>query len=152
MKFYNCNGEPKTVKGFQKHTRIEIIKSIYGKFLSIPEAIDEDFDFKDFIRNESIEEYNGKWKLYFIKRDISTDLMGLPDIRTGALHFEKGVVYELSDDKFIFNLMNFTKHNCYEMTDIFDINKKNYQLTIGAGATGGYHAQILMSSIFKDVK
>lgn len=76
--------------------------------------------------------------------------MGLSDIRTGSLSFDEGTVYELSDDKFIFNLMPFPKHDCFEMTDIFDIKSKQYCLTVGAGDSGGYHAQIFMSSIFQD--
>lgn len=57
--------------------------------------------------------YSGKWKLYFIKRDFSTDLLGLNDIGTGKATFDEGIVYELSDDRFIFNLMNFEKHSCF---------------------------------------
>lgn len=150
LKFFNCDGNPKVVKGFQPKTKLRIIKSVFGKFLSVPEAMNEKFDFIEFIRNESINEYHGKWRLYFIKRDYSTDLMGLSDIRTGSLSFDEGTVYELSDDKFIFNLMPFPKHDCFEMTDIFDIKSKQYCLTVGAGDSGGYHAQIFMSSIFQD--
>jgi len=34
------------------------------------------------------------------------------------------------------------------MTNLFDILKKNYKLIEGGGESGGYHAQIFMSSIF----
>lgn len=60
------------------------------------------------------------------------------------IEFDEGVVYELSDDKFIFNLMNFKKHDCFEMTNIFSILDKKYTVIDGVGETGGYHAQILM--------
>lgn len=76
--------------------------------------------------------------------------MGMKDIRTGKLEFEEGVVYELSDDKFIYNLMNFEKHACYEMTNLFDILKKDYKLVKGVGSDGGYHAQILMTNLFTE--
>ena len=51
--------------------------------------------------------------------------MGLPDIGTGKIVFDEGVVYEMSDDKFIFDLMNFPKHACFQMTNIFDILNKH---------------------------
>ena len=150
LKFFQCDGNPKIVKGFQPKTKTRIIKSIFGKFLSVPEAINEAFDFTDCIKDETIEEYRGEWRIYFIKRDYSTDLMGLADIQTGMLSFNEGIVYELSDEKFIFDLMNFPKHDGYKMTDIFDIYNSNYQLVTGVGEYGGYHAQILMNNLFKD--
>ena len=116
------------IKEFQQRTKYQIIKAIYAKFLSLPETQSEEFDFLDFVRNADATGYNGKWHLYFVKRDLSSDLMGLADIGTGKTEFNEGVVYELSDDKFIFNLLNFPKHDCFEMTDIFDILKKNYTL------------------------
>lgn len=148
LKFFNSDGDPKTVKGFQQHTKYQIIKAIYAKFLSIPEAESEIFDFIDFVRDRNSNVYNGSWNVYFVKRNLSCDLLGMKDIRTGKMIFDEGVVYELSDDKFIFNLMNFPKHSCFEMTNLFDILKKNYQLVEGVGKNGGYHAQIFMSSIF----
>ena len=75
--------------------------------------------------------------------------MGMMDIGTGKLEYEEGVVYELSDEKFIYNLMNFEKHSCFEMTNIFDILNRNYQLVEGVGSDGGYHGQILMSRLFE---
>ena len=95
--------------------------------------------------------YNGTWSVYFVKRNFSSDLMGMKDIRTGKITFDEGVVYEMSDDKFIFNLMNFPKHSCFEMTNLFDILKKNYKLIEGVGENGGYHAQVFMSSLFSQM-
>ena len=103
-----------------------------------------------FVRNENTTTYNGIWKLYFVKRDFSTDLLGMKDIGTGKLIFDEGVVYEMSDDKFIFNLMNFEKHSCFNMTNVFDILQKNYTITEGVGENGGYHAQILMGRLFSE--
>lgn len=150
LRFFNINGDCKSFKGFQKKTKIEVIKSIYGKFLSVPEARDEVFDFVDFLNDESSLEYNGAWKLYFVKRDLSSDIMGLKDLRTGKLEYDEGVVYELSDEKFIFNLMNFEKHECYMMTNIFEILNSHYRIVEGVGKSGGYHAQIMISSLLSE--
>ena len=147
LRFFNAYGAPNTIKGFQKKTRIQIVKSIYGKFLSVPEAVDEEFDFLGFIRDESIEEYHGIWRLYFVQRDFSSDLMGFADIRTGRMEFDEGVVYELSDERFIYDLMNFEKHSCFPMNNIFDILKNNYTLIKRTGENGGYHAQLLMGDL-----
>ena len=68
LKFFNADGEPKTIRGFQKNTKIQIIKSIFGKFLSVPEAADEQFDFIPFLRNKDLDKYEGKWHLYQRKR------------------------------------------------------------------------------------
>lgn len=125
LRFFDLDGNPKAIKGFQRQTKYQIIKAIYAKFISLPETQDEEFDFLDFIRNEDETSYNGTWKLYFVKRDKRSDLMGLPDIGTGKIVFDEGVVYEMSDDKFIFDLMNFPKHACFQMTNIFDILKEN---------------------------
>lgn len=151
LKFYNLDGDCKRFKGYQQKTRIEVIKSIYGKFLSVPETAGEKFDFIDFLRNRESESYSGIWKLYMVKRDFSTDLLGLKSLETGKVEFDEGVVYELSDDKFIFNLMNFTKHDCFEMTDIFEILNQTYNIVQGVGENGGYHASILMTSLFSQM-
>lgn len=151
LKFFSLDGEAKAIKGFSKNTKLHVIKSIFGKFISIPEAKNEEFDFLDFLKDESATDYYGKWTSYFVKRDFSSDLIGMRDIGTGKLEFEEGVVYELSDDKFIYNLMNFEKHSCYEMTNLFDILKKDYILVKGVGSSGGYHAQILMSRLFSEM-
>ena len=150
LKFFRVNGNADKTKGFSIDTKYKIIKSIYAKFLSIPETLNESFDFIDFVRNEKQCEYNGKWRLYFVKRDYSTDIMGFKDIQTGKAIFDEGVVYELSDERFIFNLMNFKKLSCYEMTDIFDILKRNYTIIDGVGKMGGYHASILFTNLFHE--
>lgn len=150
LKFFNCDGNPKTIKGFQLLTKYQIIKAIYAKFLSVPEAVDEKFDFIDFIKDDKSTNYTGTWQLYFVKRDFSSDLLGLKDIGTGKAEFKEGVVYEMSDDKFIFNLMNFPKHSCFDMTNIFDILNKNYTVVEGVGKDGGYHAQIMMSRLLSE--
>lgn len=150
LRFFNSDGDPKAIKGFQYLTKIQIIKAIYAKFLSIPEASNEVFDFIGFLRDPSETVYVGKWRLYFVKRDLSSDLLGLKDIGTGKASFKEGVVYELSDDKFIFNLMNFEKHACFQMTNIFDILKKTYKLIEGVGENGGYHASILAPRLLSD--
>lgn len=151
LKFYEVDGNPKQVKGFQQKTKIQITKAIYAKFLSIPEAQDEKFDFLDFIRDPDMLEYQGKWRLYFVKRDLSTDLLGYPDIDTGKIDWNldgKNIVYELSDDKFIFNLLNFEKHDEFVMNSIWDILGQ-YELVEGFhDATGGYHGQLFMKKSF----
>lgn len=43
------------------------------------------------------------------------------------------------------------KHSCFEMTNLFDILKKNYKLVEGVGESGGYHAQVFMSSLFSQM-
>jgi hypothetical protein len=150
LKFFSLDGEAPKIKGFKDSTKIQIVKSIFGKFLSVPETGNEEFDFLDFLKAESLTKYSGKWKLYFIRRDFSCDLLGLKDIGTGKADFDEGVVYELSDDKFIFNLMNFERHSCFPMTNVFDILKRNYVLVKGAGNNGGYHAQILMARLLQN--
>jgi len=147
LRFFNANGDPKVIKGFQTKTKQQIIKAIFAKFLSLPETANEDFDFIDFIKGEETTTYNGIWQLFFVRRNLSSDFLGLQDIDTGKAEFDEGVVYELSDNKFIFNLMNFPKHPCYTMTNIFDILHKSYNLVEGVGKNGGYHAQIMMGRI-----
>ena len=151
LKFYNSDGDPKIVKGFQRSTKLQIIKAIFAKFLSVPETSEEKFDFLDFIKDQSMSDYNGQWHLYFVRRDFRSDLMGLTDIGTGKEEYDEGIVYEMSDDKFIFNLLSFKKHDCYEMNNIFDILKKDYKLVIGTGDQGGYHAEILMGRLFSQM-
>lgn len=150
LKFFSLDGEAKKIKGFSESTKLQIIKSIFGKFLSVPETENEEFDFLQFLKDESATEYSGKWRLYFVKRDYSSDFLGMKDIGTGKITFDEGVVYELSDDKFIYNLMNFEKHSCFSMTNFFDILNRNYVIVKGVGNDGGYHAQILMTRLFQD--
>ena len=151
MKFFNADGQPKEIKGFQRSTRIQIIKSIFGKFLSVPEAASEQFDFIPFLKDKTLEEYNGKWHLYFVKRDFSSDLLGFAEIETGKDEYDNGVVYELTDDKFIFDLMNFEKHECFEMNNIFDILDKDYKLITGVGKDGGYHGGMVIGRMLKEL-
>lgn len=150
LRFFTANGDPKVIKGFQAKTKYQVIKAIYAKFLSLPETVNEEFDFIDFIKDEEATTYNGLWRLFFVKRNLSSDILGLQDIDTGKIEFDEGVVYELSDDKFIFNLMNFPKHTCFTMTNIFDILSKKYKLVVGVGENGGYHAQMLLSRLAQE--
>lgn len=149
LKFFNADGNPKVIKGFQRETRLAIIKAIFGKFLSVPEAANERFDFIDFILDKSLDSYHGNWHLYFVHRDYSSDILGLADIGTGKAEYDEGIVYELSDEKFIFNLMNFEKHSCFTMNDAFDILDNQFKLVTGVGKDGGYHASILMSRLLQ---
>lgn len=152
LRFFDVDGKSNKTKGFQRQTKYQIIKAIYAKFLSVPEAENEKFDFLDFIRDEKLEQYDGKWRLYLVKRDYTCDLFGMKSIDTGKETFDEGVVYEFSDDKFIFNLMNFEKHDCFPMTNIFEILNKNYTIVEGVGETGGYHAQMLMTKLFSQMR
>ena len=148
LKFYKNNGESDVIRGFAKTTKLKIIKAIYGKFISIPEANKEAFDFLNFVLNSCEEEYSGVWKLYFVRRDESTDLFGLQHIDTGKIQYnDKKVVYELSDDRFIYNLMNFEKHKEFKMTNIFEILNKKYKIYNGVGDLGGYHGMILLNKL-----
>lgn len=152
QKFFSVDGDPQKIKGFQTQTKINIIKAIYAKFLSLPEALDINFDFLDFIRDREISEYNGEWHLYFIRRDSSTDMIGLQDIQTGKMNWDNNknkIVLEMPDDKFIYNLCNFEKPAEFEMNDIFDILKGNYRLIIGAHDNkGSFHQEFVMKRIF----
>lgn len=137
-KFYDNDGNPNKIKGFSKATKLKIIKAIYGKFLSVPEAYNEDFDFKDFILDENCEDYSGDWKLFFVKRKTI-----ISDMQTAKLDYKEGVVYHLSDDKFIFDSINFDKPKEYIMNNIFDILDKNYRLIVGPGKNGGFYGEAL---------
>ena len=72
LKFFSLDGEAKAIKGFSQNTKLQIIKSIFGKFVSIPEAKNEEFDFLDFLKDELATEYSGRWKIYFVKRLTKT--------------------------------------------------------------------------------
>lgn len=150
LRFFNYDGDPKVIKGFQTKTKYQIIKAIFAKFLSLPETADEVFDFVDFIKDEKQTTYNGAWQVFFVKRNFNSDILGMKDIDTGNAEFKEGVVYELSDNKFIFNLMNFPKHSCFPMTNIFDILSKEYKLVVGVGENGGYHAQMVLSRLARE--
>ncbi len=114
----------------------------------MPEARNEEFDFVPFVKEKDIAEYSGDWRLYFVRRNATSDLLGLADMETGTAHFEQGIVYELTDDRFIFDLLNFEKHDSFEMNNIFDIISPNFRLITGTGESGGYHAQMIMSRLF----
>lgn len=146
-KFYDNDGDPNKIKGFSKATKLRIIKAIFGKFLSVPEAKVEDFDFRDFILDERNEEYKGEWKLFFVKRDTITS-----DMQTAKLNYDEGVVYHLSDDKFIFDLLNFEKPNEYVMNNIFDILEKNSKLQVGPGENGGFYAEAFTTNLFRNLQ
>lgn len=146
-KFFDRNGNPLKIKGFQYQTKLNIIKSIFGKFLSHPDAAKEKFDFISFVRNEKEDEYHGEWKLFFIRRDHTTDIMGLRPLDTGSLIDSEKSVYEMSDEKFFFYLINHDP--IYKMTNIFDILNKNYEITYGVDDTGGYRGAILINKLFK---
>ena len=49
------------------------------------------------------------------------------------------------------NLMNFQKHECFKMTNIFDILNKNYELIEGVEDDGGYHGQLQISNMFSQM-
>ena len=63
------------------------------------------------------------------------------------------IVFELSADKFIFNLCNFEKFPEFEMNDIFDVMEKNYSLVTGIhGNKGSFHENFVMTRMFKGMK
>ena len=68
-KFFDNEGNNEIIKGFQNSTKVQIIKAIYAKFLSIPEAKGTDFDYVEFLREENSEMYDGVWNIYCVKRD-----------------------------------------------------------------------------------
>lgn len=100
-------------------------------------------------RKKLFEQYERKWRLYFIKRNHTTDLSGFTSLNTGKLELGEGVVYEFSDDKFIYNLVSFDKHDCYSMTNMFDMLNKNFTIIEGIGGSGGYHGQIMLINLLK---
>jgi len=152
LKFYNADGNSEIVKGFQKSTKLKIIKSIFAKFLSIPETDCANFDFINFLRDKDAENYDGIWKIYFVKRNYTTDILGYQDISTGKMNWDESkIVYELSDDKFIYNLLNFEKHKEFEMTNLFDILNRKYQIIEGCNdPSGGYHGQMMLLRLLKN--
>ncbi|KAF1304203.1 hypothetical protein [Enterococcus sp. JM9B] len=150
-KFFDVDGDPKIVKGYHPTTKNRIIKSIYAKFLSVPECKHEDFDFINFIKSDSIE-YDGEWKIFCTKRDNSTDLFGLPHIGTGKMTYPEGDIYELSDVKFIYHLMKFEPHEGYRALNIFDITKKKFKIIEGHELIdGGYHSGLMIQQMLPDL-
>ncbi|EGO2744010.1 hypothetical protein DSH65_16030 [Enterococcus faecalis] len=148
-KFFDNEGDPTIIKGFQILTKLKIVKAIYAKFLSVPECKGWEFDFINFLRDEKAEIYNGKWQVYCLKRDYSTDMMGLGSLETGKMDWNEGVIFELSDEKFIFHLMNFDPHECYKSMNMMDILGKNYKLVSGQEVQGGYHGQFMIQKMFE---
>ena len=64
------------------------------------------------------------------------------------LEYDNGVVYELSDEKFIFDLFDFSLPQYSKMTNIFDILKKDYIIIEGIG-NYDFHAQIMLLKVLK---
>lgn len=152
LKFFNVDGEAKCIKGYSTQTKYEIIKSIFAKFLSIPETQDESFDYIEFVKNPREYDYNGKWKIYLVKRDHTTDMFGLKEINTRKLSDERGTIYEFSDEKFIYFLMDYEKEKGIEMTNIFEILNKNYNIVNGVGENGGYYEELLFNETFGNLE
>ena len=146
-KFYNIDGSPQKLKGFTDGTKYMIIKSIYGKFLSLPETQDVEFDFLDFILDEKQTEYKGKWNLYFIHRNEKADFLKLKDYEAGKLIYPEGTVFVLTDEKFCYYLLNFKKHSTVKTNGIFDILTKNYCLVKDEGDKADYHQQLVLSRL-----
>lgn len=151
-KLYDNDGSSSIIKGYQKQTRLKISKDIFAKFLSVPECKGWKFDFVDFLNNENQAEYKGKWKLYCIKRDYSTDMLGLSHLATGELVYDEGTIFELSDAKFIFHLMDFESHEGYTSLNMLDLLNKTYTLVNGSDLhDGGYHGQLMIQEIFNSM-
>lgn len=148
-KFFEKDGNVAVIKGFQKHTKIQIIKSIYGKFLSIPECEKESFDFRDFLLDEQQSEYSGRWKICIVKRSVDTDILSMKSLNTGTLHFKEGDLYEFSDDKFIYHLMNFECHPSEKEMNFWDILNDSYEFIPVSKKSGGYHGQLLLSQLLE---
>ncbi|URZ86807.1 hypothetical protein [Floricoccus penangensis] len=151
-RFFDKDGAEQIIKGFQQKTKLEIIKSIYAKFLSVPECKGYDFDFRQFIIDG--ESYSGDWRVYCTKRDSSTDLHNLADIETGMLDWDqdgKKIIFELSDEKFIFHLANFVIPETLCGLNLFDIMNKNYKMRSGKDLIeGGIHPMILISKLLSE--
>ncbi|MCU9756312.1 hypothetical protein [Enterococcus faecalis] len=150
-KFFDNNGDSNVIKGFQLFTRLKIVKAIYAKFLSVPECKGYVFDFVDFLKNEKQEDYNGKWQVYCLKRDYSTDMMGMSNLDTGKMDWNEGTIFELSDEKFIFHLMDFEPHECYKSMNMMDILGKSYKIVRGQEVQGGYHGQFMIQKMFENI-
>ena len=149
-KFFDNDGAPSIIKGYQKLTRLKIIKAIFAKYLSVPECKGQNFDFITFLQEENQETYEGKWGLYCIKRDYSTDLFGLGHLTTGVMTYEEGVIFVLSDEKFIFHLMDFEPHEGYRSLNMMDLLNKTYTLVSGRDLhDGGYHGHFMIQEMLK---
>lgn len=149
-KFFDNEGNNEIIKGFQNVTKVQIIKAVYAKFLSIPESKGMEFDYVEFLREENSEMYDGIWNIYCVKRDRTVDMFNFRTLDTGKLVYDEGVVFELSDEKFIFHLMNFPPHEGKVSMNIKDILKKNYNLKSGRDLNnGGYHGEVVITKMFE---
>lgn len=63
LRFFDLDGNPKAIKGFQRQIKYQVIKAICVKFLSLLETQNEKFDFVDFVRDENETSYNGNFIL-----------------------------------------------------------------------------------------
>ena len=57
LRFFDLDGNPKAIKGFQRQTKYQIIKAIYAKFISLPETQDEEFDFLDLALSQQMVDF-----------------------------------------------------------------------------------------------
>lgn len=147
-KFFDNDGSPSIIKGYQKLTRLKIIKAIFAKFLSVPECKGLNFDFIDFLQDDNQEKYDGLWGLYCTKRDYGTDFFGLGHLATGVMTYDEGVIFVLSDEKFIFHLMDFEPHEGYKSLNMMDLLNKTYTLVSGRDLhDGGYHGHFMIQEM-----
>lgn len=147
-KFFDNDGSPSIIKGYQKLTRLKIIKAIFAKFLSVPECKGLNFDFIDFLQDDNQEKYDGQWGLYCTKRDYGTDFFGLGHLATGVMTYDEGVIFVLSDEKFIFHLMDFEPHEGYKSLNMMDLLNKTYTLVSGRDLhDGGYHGHFMIQEM-----
>jgi len=151
-KFFDAEGEPSIIKGYTEATKLKIIKAILAKFISIPEGQNINFDFIEFVRNESMGEYVGEWMLFTLVRDHSTDFFNMPTLETGKIEYDEGIIFEFSDDKFIFHLMNFKPHKGKKSMNMMDILNKNYKLVKGSEIDGGYHSDLMIEHFLRGMK
>lgn len=149
-KFFDNDGDPRVIKGYTPTTKLKIIKAIFAKFLSVPECKDLNFDFIDFLKDEKDKDYCGKWKLYCLKRDDSTDFLGMRSLDTGEIEYDEGIIFELSDEKFIYHLMDFDPHISKKSMNMMDILNKQYKLVNGYDVGGGYHADLMVQKVLSN--
>lgn len=148
--FFDNDGNPSIIKGYAVTTKIKIIKALYAKFLSVPECSEYDFDFLNFIRDKNQNNYEGEWGLYCVRRDFTSDILGFGDLETDKMEWDEGVIFEISDEKFVYHLMNFEPHKEHRTMEMWNILKKNYSLVYGNDVPNGYNAQMRMVRFFKN--
>jgi hypothetical protein len=66
-------------------------------------------------------------------------MIGLGSLETSKMDWDEGVISELSDEKFIFHLMNVDSYECYKSMNMMDILVKSYKMISGYEVQGGYH-------------